>query len=721
MISVLGIRHHGPGSARSVVAALDELAPDCVLVEGPPDADDLIDLVGDEGLVPPVAILIYQPEAPARAVYYPFARFSPEWQALAWARAHGIAARFMDLPQAHRMAIRVERERREVDPLEELGRAAGFGDGERWWEHLVEERRDPAGLFAGILEAMSAVRGSSPPHAARGEEALREAYMRRIVRGVEKEGFARIAVVCGAWHAPVLTSTAGRKEDDELLRGLPKVKVAATWVPWTHGRLALSSGYGAGIHAPGWYAHLWDGGGAAGWMTQVARILRQNDLDASSGHVIDAVRLAEALAALRARPLVGLPELTAATQAVLCFGRELPLRLVHDKLIVGEVLGAVPEHAPAVPLARDLAAEQRRLRLKPEPEERLLELDLRKSNDLARSHLLHRLALLGVDWGTPADPSATMRMGTFREAWRLAWDPELAVSVIEASLWGTTVAEAAAACAADKARTTTDLPRLGALLDLALLADLPEAAAAAMARLDEVAAVAADVLHLMRALPPLANVLRYGNVRQTDRSIVEHVLVGMVTRIAVGLPAACASLDDGAADDMFVQVNAVDAALGVAGTPAQRAEWQAALGQVAAAPVHGLVAGRALRIRLDAGVVGRDEAARRAGLALAAAPEPAAAWAEGFLRGSGLLLLYDDALWEVVDRWIDGLTDDAFVRALPLLRRTFATFPSGERHKLGERAKREAGGAAAGATATEPGLDLERARSVLPVVRRILG
>jgi len=196
----------------------------------------------------------------------------------------------------------------------------------------------------------------------------------------------------------------------------------------------------------------------------------------------------------------------------------------------------------------------------------------------------------------------------------------------------------------------------------------------------------------------------------------------MVTRIAVGLPAACASLDDGAADDMFAQVNAVDAALGVAGTPAQRAEWQAALAQVADAPVHGLVAGRALRIRLDVGALTRDEAARRAGLALAAAPEAAAAWAEGFLRGSGLLLLYDDALWEVVDRWIDGLADDAFTRALPLLRRTFATFPSGERRKLGERAKHEAGGAkAGGAAATEPGLDLARAQSVLPVVRRILG
>jgi hypothetical protein len=38
-VHVLGIRHHGPGSARSLGAALAALAPDVVLIEGPPDAD----------------------------------------------------------------------------------------------------------------------------------------------------------------------------------------------------------------------------------------------------------------------------------------------------------------------------------------------------------------------------------------------------------------------------------------------------------------------------------------------------------------------------------------------------------------------------------------------------------------------------------------------------------------------------------------------------------
>jgi hypothetical protein len=711
---ILGIRHHGPGSARSVVAALDAAAPDCVLVEGPPDADGLIPLVTDPGMRPPVAILIYRPEEPARAVYYPFAEFSPEWQALCWARRHGVTARFMDLPQANRMAMRIPRERREIDPLEELGRAAGYDDGERWWEQLVEERRGPAGLFAGILEAMTAVRAKGPP--ASGEDAVREAAMRRVLRDAARTA-TRIAVVCGAWHAPMLATLPSAGSDAALLRGLPRVKVAATFVPWSHGRLTLDSGYGAGIRSPGWYDHLWRDGSAVGWMTRVARLMRAEDLDASSGHVIDALRLAEALAGLRGRYAVGLEELTEAAQAVLCFGVDLPMRLVRDKLVVGEALGQVPEHAPHVPLARDLAAQQRGLRLALDPQPRTLVLDLRRSLDRDRSHLLHRLRMLEVPWGEVEEATG---MGTFREAWRIAWDPELAVRVVEASLWGTTVAAAASARAIDIAARTPDLPRLGALLDVALLADLPDAAASVIHRLDAAAAVAAGMLQLMRALPPLANVLRYGSVRQTDTTVVAQVVATLLARICVGLPAASTSLDDAAAAELYDAVMAVDGALHVVGTPDQRADWLAALAAVADAQAgHGLVAGRATRLLLDAGVLERAEVVRRAGLALAAArdPDAAGAWAEGFLRHSGLLLLHDEALWDVVDRWLDGLTAEAFAQVLPVLRRTFASFPAAERRQIGAHA---AHGVAPEAAARTDFAEA-RARAVVPVIHRLLG
>src|SRR5438093_5228482 len=96
-VHLFGIRHHGPGCARSLAAALQALQPDCILVEGPPEADELARFAGEPGLVPPVALLVYAPDEPQRAVFYPFAEFSPEWQALCYAHAHGVELRFCDL------------------------------------------------------------------------------------------------------------------------------------------------------------------------------------------------------------------------------------------------------------------------------------------------------------------------------------------------------------------------------------------------------------------------------------------------------------------------------------------------------------------------------------------------------------------------------------------------------------------------------------------------
>src|SRR5205085_1974536 len=146
---------------------------------------------------------------------------------------------------------------------------------------------------------------------------------------------------------------------------LPKQEIQTTWIPWTYGRLASESGYGAGINSPGWYHHIWTHSGevAERWLTRVARLLRDEDLDASSAQTIEAVRLAETLASLRNCPLPGLRELNEASQALFCFGGSAPLKLIRDKLIVGERLGKVPDGIPMIPLQQDLQREQKRLRL----------------------------------------------------------------------------------------------------------------------------------------------------------------------------------------------------------------------------------------------------------------------------------------------------------------------------------------------------------------------
>jgi hypothetical protein len=106
--------------------------------------------------------------------------------------------------------------------------------------------------------------------------------------------------------------------------------------------------------------------------------------------------------------------------------------------------------------------------------------------------------------------------------------------------------------------------------------------------------------------------------------------------------------------------------------------------------LHGLLAGRVNRLLLDAGRLHVDEAERRMGLVLTVGVPVAraAGWIEGFLTGDGLLLVHDERLLRLVDGWLTGVPSDAFVEALPLLRRTFSEYPAPQRRQIGERAVR---------------------------------
>ncbi|MBC8083570.1 MAG: hypothetical protein H7Z21_10195, partial [Hymenobacter sp.] len=681
-LRLFGIRHHGPGSAASLVAALDAFRPDIVLMECPADAEAALATATHPELLPPVALLVYNPKQQGQASFLPFATFSPEWQALQWAAKNEAHVRCMDLPMTLRFGMRneiaelasetvmpaaeevwdgVEEQETgdamgelvatsvepaesapdlETDPVAYIARLAGYTDSEQWWETHLEHAPGNADTFAVVLDLMTALREElARPETE--ETLLREAFMRETLRTTLTQGYQRVAVVCGAWHAPVLRAELLKKEDKARLKGLKKVPTETTWIPWTYERLSFSSGYGAGVLSPAWYELLFAAPRAevlTHWMVRATRLLREQDVDASSAHAIEGVRLASALAAVRGLALPGIDELQEAAVAILGGGYAEPLALIHKELVIGVKLGEVPAGLPATPLQQDLAQQQKALRLKPEALPKPLDLDLRQSAQLDRSHLLHRLRLLDINWGEPEEVSG--KSGTFHEIWRLRWDPEFALSVIEAGRWGNTVLSAAAARAAARAAEATSLEAVSQLLEHALRADLGPAIPALVARLETIGADTRDVTHLLAALPPLVQVLRYGNVRRTDTAQVAQVVDQLVPRLCIGLPAACVGLDYDAALPLLARIEATHQAIRLLQDAGHEADWYAALGAVQRnGASNGLLAGAAARLLFDAQQADADTTATSLGLALAPAQPTnyATGWIEGFLRGSGLL------------------------------------------------------------------------------------
>ena len=745
-VRILGIRHHGPGSAALLRKALDVLDPACVLVEGPPEGDELIQYITDPDLKPPVAMLLHASDEASLASFMPFAEFSPEWQAILWALKHEQPVRFIDWPAAISLALqKAARDNPEsvppqprADALDLLASAAGYEDGETFWNGLIEQRgasgQEALSVFASIETAMTEARTQeglspqSPDEVLRNNQ--REAFMRTNIRATLKEVEGNIAVVTGAWHISGLRQATKPADDRALVKDLPRLKVEATWVPWTDSRLSAFSGYGAGVISPGWYRHLWSlytrkklpsaEEFASAWQSRTAFKLREEGYSAPTASAIEATRLALGLAALRDLPMPGIAEMREASLAAMCDGNPLPLAMLERKLYIGELVGEIGERVPQNPLARDLTEWQRKTRLKPQDLELEIKLDLRSDAGLLKSTLLHRLNLINVPWGKLLDAQAGR--GTFREVWVIEWEPGYSVSLAEALVYGVTIEQAAGNATLKKAGETTSITELASLIQRALVSDLPETAASCIEQLQAVAVNSSDITDLMKAVSPLVRVLRYGTARRLPEDALRSLILSISVEINAGVRMGSRRLDEETTAARIAAMEAYDEALRLFGDDGLTSSWRNELGKVVDDDqVTSSIAGLSLR-RLHDVVAWEPEkvAAEFSRHTSSRQPKESGAFLEGFLRGGSEVLLQDQPLLQLLDTWLCELSETDFTDSLPLLRRSMSSFDTVARRRVLEKVQRgrRQGTSAASPLAPESNPAFEAA---LPLLYKILG
>jgi hypothetical protein len=734
LYKIFGIRHHGPGSTQSLIQALEAMQPDCILLEAPEDATSALEYLLHPGLEPPVAILVYDEKNLRNAAFLPFAGFSPEWQAAQFGFAAGSTVRLMDLPMSIQFQLGQEANQPalphppELDPMGHVARIAGYSDSERWWEATFEQAKNPASVFEVIIDLNTALRQEFEQQQSK-RTLLREAYMRQCIRKSIKDGFQQIAVVCGAWHSPALhyldryTAT----KDQAMLKGLKKCKTKATWIPWSYPQMTFESGYRSGVISPAWYELLFENraDATAIWMSKAVSLLREDGMEASVAHAVEATRLAHTLGAIREQPIPGLPEMKEAAIAVFCGGHSEPWQLIESKLVVGDKVGKVPDDIPLTSLQQDMEARIRKARFtkvyqSPEVVEK--ELDLRKPGHLDMSHLIHQLRILEIYWGRPREGTGK-ELGSFHEYWYLYWDSEYTLQLIAAGVWGNTVKKAAEKKLLADADGEDNMELLVQLASAALLGGMPEVFVPLSLRLQDVAALTIDVLNLMSALPVLVEIQRYGDTRNTDTQSIEALIRQFIPRISIGLPASVLNIDFDLAKSWFEVIIKNNHAIGILANEEYEREWNGALLKLMdQASANSLLRGLATRILLDKNILTDNLAATQMHYALSdgsTSAQEEAHWLEGFLYGSGLLLLHHSTLWNILDHWVQTIAEAAFPDILPLLRRAFSNFTQPERAKLLEKARK--GASHSSTISTTPAFSQQRARVVLPVLQRLLG
>ncbi|MDE6642231.1 MAG: hypothetical protein K2K63_17110 [Acetatifactor sp.] len=710
---VFGIRHLSPAGAWHLRQFLTEIKPRLVLVEGPSDLNEQLTDITRPETKPPIAILAYTKEAPVRTILYPFAEYSPEYQAFLWCKEHGTECRFIDLPSDVFLALpsgrrdRSEGEEKRMSAYELLDRQAGEDGHETFWERVMEHARDADGYCRGAALFGSSLREVSlemEQEADWPETLVREAFMRLQIQKALKEGFApeEIVVVTGAYHVSGLLSEDALPMTEEEFSSLPRVEASHTLMPYSYYRLSARAGYGAGNKAPAYYSLLWEAlqkGNlqyvSHAYLSRIAGYQREHGTPVSSAEVIEAVRLAGSLAGLRGGGVPVLRDLHDAAVTCLGGGSFPAVSLAIADTEIGTAIGSLPEGVSRTSIQEDFYRQlkERKLEKYRDITAQDLPLDLRENRnvssqkaaflDLHRSFFLHQLRILGIHFA--GQQKVNQDNATWAEHWVIRWTPEAEIELVEAALKGDTVEQAASFVMKERVETAPDMSGIALVIEDAFTCGMASAVVYATAALQAMAVDAASLEELAATANRLSVVVQYGDIRHLDAAPLEPILCQIFYRACLILPGACVC-DDAASKGIVTAMEQLNSAA-LAHDFLDTRAWLDALEETAKRDdLNTKLSGFAAAILLERGCIdgGQLNLEVRRRLSRGVPAELGAGWFEGLAMKNRYALIARLSLWESLDAYLDTLEEEDFKRALVFLRRAFADFTAMERDEIAE-------------------------------------
>ena len=750
-INVFGVRHLSPAGAWHLRRYLDQIEPDIVLMEGLSDANELIPQVTRKGTRPPVAMLAYTDSLPVRTLIYPFAKYSPEFQAMCWAMEHDAACEFIDLPSDVFLALQdIEAELRDTErrrvpekpegpgakapaetapdgtPLkeevvaeqaptpppevpvslyEQYARRAGEPDYETYWERHFEHNVDNDSYRLAAYEFGQSLReleDAAPRW--RAENLVREAFMRRQIAAAIKKGYKpeKIVAVVGAFHAPVLTSEFPAMTDEEFA-SLRRRASKFTLMPYSYFKLSSQSGYGAGNHAPAYFELMWEALTRdemaelpSRYLSLVARNLREAGTHRSTAEVIEGVRLANTLSALKDGLAPTLIDLRDAAITLIGQGEMATVKDAIARAEVGTAIGELPKGVSRTSIQADFERELSRLKLEKYKTtvKQELSLDLRENRqaktaeaaflDLGRSSFFHRLRILGVSFVTPVRTSQSS--ATWAERWALQWSPESEIQLIEAVLLGETVELATGYKFKTILESCESIATAAEVVHDACQCGMMKAMDAARKRLQELSATSSEMTAIAHAAHVLGLIVRYGDVRKFDPEPLLPLIEELFVQGALALHAA-ANCDNEATKPMFLAIDEMNQVALEHADRVDEALWTERLRRLSDADDRNpLLSGYACAILLERGLLTNDELSREVSRRLSPGvpADLGAGWFEGLSKRNRYALLARQILWEQLADYIAGLDEEHFRRSLVFLRRAFGGFSAREKRQIAE-------------------------------------
>ena len=705
-MKTFGIRHFSPAGAYFVRQFLDKIKPDLVLIEGPADFDFLMDDIVSKKLVPPFAIMAYTKEAPIDTILYPFAEYSPEYQAILWARENNKECRFFDLESDIMLGFeRTDDDTKDEETIsKEPEKNKSDVDIEGFWERNLEQSENMDAYRAGsALFGESLRKDTRSDDKSFARDIIRESFMKRKINEYIKKGFdlEKIVAITGAFHTSAIESLEGAMSDKEY-KELVRRESNITLMPYSYYRLSKRTGYGAGNAAPAYYELLWQGFLSGDityherkYLSSLAKYMREHGGIVSSAQVIEATRLARELAVIRGGSIPTLEDLKDASITCMGGGSFGEMAMGFAETDIGKKIGSVPQDAMQTSIQSDFTLKLKQLKLEKYKElvATPLQLDLRENLrvkseesaflDLNRSFFLYRLVVLGIDFAKIK--KSNQDNATWAENWILQWTPEAEIQIVESVLKGDTIADAVAFVLGEKLSEATKISEIAEVIEDAFNCGLPKIVEGAKRSLDEMANGTIAMCDIADTVSKLSNMISFGDIRKLDREPLVPIVKRLCIRASLMLVGESAC-DDIAAATLADDIQKIHSVFMMQDFLDESFWFDKLIELSNRDDLNTKISGLATAILLDAGKIDeltlRMEVSRRLSMGMPA--ELGANWFAGLSMRNHYALIGRLTLWESLSEYLDTLDEEEFRRSVVFLRRAFVEYSAKEKDMIAE-------------------------------------
>ena len=486
------VRHHSPGCSFHLYRVMEQYRPDCILVEGPQNADKLIPVLTDKGTVPPVAFYYFYKDS-AKYIndeegeykcYYPFLNTSPEYNALCFASENGIACGFIDLPYGDILINTADekglREKKDISSYSDehylaesryinaLCKKTGMRSFEEFWEkyfeidalHITTEEYIRRMYYDCLI-----TRKNTPIEEMMADGCLvRESFMAENILK-KSEMYKKIIVVTGGFHSYGLYQIIeGKVRPQKIRLHSFSDKVQDVYaMSYSFEAADALSGYSSGMQNPGFYDRVWKNiidrkeinkayeNALLDTLLDCAKACAKDKLLITMSDISAAVTMYQGLAAMREKRSAGLYELYDSVGTCFIKGEkngssDLPLRLL-SRSATGSDIGKLCDSAEKVPIIKNFEELSKKYKLKTESViEQKIELELfAKPMHREISRLFYQMSFLDCNFAKRikgADIINNSDRSRIREQWAYKRTAETDSALIDSSAYGGTVEEA---------------------------------------------------------------------------------------------------------------------------------------------------------------------------------------------------------------------------------------------------------------------------------------